>query len=194
MKASNHRSNILSGSSVGLASQESPIPEQIYCPLINGTLPRTSCEIRQRNPESHRECRTDAQGNCRAKRVTPQRPTAEAREKMIRAAAYKTRSAHRRAEEILQRFGNGESVDDIAEAMGCCRDLVYRRLRDAGIYQQPGGPIRKQIFDWLDDNPEAGYLEIRRRFDCAKGTASSYRRQYRSTARYRAALLKQSKK
>ncbi len=194
MKSFNHRSQHLTSSSVGLAEYETPIPEQVYCPLISGTLPRTSCEAKQRDP-SMTTCRTDADGNCRAKRKETHTPSAEAREKMSQHALKKTRAKEELTRTIIKKFNQGkkEVITQIADELGCCRELVYLRLREAGIYYPPGGPTRNRVFDWLDDHPDATYLEVEKIFSCAKSTASSYCTQYRKTRRYEEALKKQPK-
>lgn len=181
MKASNHRSQHLTGVSVGLAEYESPIPPQIHCPLINGTLPRSSCRAKQADPDMPM-CRADENGNCRAKQPIAPKPSKAAREKMIKKASLKTYQAEQRARVIVGLYSQGESVESIANQINCCRELVYRRLRERGIFQKHATSIRTQVLIWLDSNPLAELQQIQDLFGCSKTTACTYRAEWRRAA------------
>jgi len=168
-------STALEGTTITWGEVERDQPETLCCPLIdnNGTgalnLPVDSCRWRAELPE-HRSCYgavpkqlpdgTWQVIGCRGKRPKLHVVTAEAENKMAAKRTAKTKQATARAAQIVAMHHSGKTVDEIRMELGCVKETVYRRLREAGIYSRENSNLKNRVYQWLDNNPTATKKQV----------------------------------
>ena len=100
-------------------------------------------------------------------------PEPEIEDKPKRGPGAQTDNAKFIADRIVTLRNQGYGVQEIADEVGRSREIVYVRLREAGMGVDRTN-FKSEVHAWLDKNPSAGHKDVRAQFSCPRTTAHAY--------------------